>query len=740
MNHQPTLKYFNLLVRIFGISRSYTDLWGIERRCPPEQIQNILNAMGLPLKSIADAKDVVHNLKKEKYQRVLDPVQVISETEQTVKINFYLDEEQLHSSIFWQLTYENGEIAVGEIQPADLKIKGFRTFNAKRYFKFVLLLNKKLPPGYHKFNFKLNNSESQTHLIIVAPDKCYLPTEKNKYNGLSVQLYSLRSTTNWGIGEFLDLKPLIDALVLQDGDFIGLSPLHAISINNSDYICPYSPHSRKQLNVFNINLDEVAEYQNAAEIQELIQTPEIVEQITKLRNSELVDYPGVKNLKLKIFKNLYDNFLSQHFVNNTKPAQEFENFIVDSGATLERYALYEALSEYFIAQDPELRGWCSWGMEYQTPETEVVCNFAKTHRREIDFYKYLQWHAQRQLTNVQNYSKDKGLKLGFYIDNALSADKNGADIWAEHDMYALGASIGCPPDAYAPQGQNWGFPPITPLAMLQNQYQTFIETLRTNMQYAGVIRIDHALSLYRLFWIPNGLGADSGLYVKYQFEDLLRILCLESVRNKCVIVCEDLGTVPNGFREKMLEKNMLSYKVLFFMKNWDGSFEQNNAYPFLSLVTGTTHDMMTLWGYWCETDLDERLRLGWLNEESFKTEKQNRKQEKLNLISLLQNGGFLDSNFKLETNTEETYISFELEESSTTAIDSTQLPVEVFLAIQNFLLSTPALLNVLPLEDLTQQTAQVNIPGIVDEYPCWRNKIPVTVEDVLDAAGEEQIS
>ncbi|MDR2337209.1 MAG: 4-alpha-glucanotransferase [Deltaproteobacteria bacterium] len=736
MNHESTLKYFKLLARIFGITHSYTDLWGIKRQCQPEQIKNILNAMGLQVQNLTDAKEIIRNLKKEKYQRILAPVRVISETEENIEINCYLSEDKLNATIFWQLTYENGEIEIGEIQPTDLTAKGFRIFSAKRYFKFKLVLNKKLPLGYHKFNLKFSNSESPQHLIIVTPNTCYLPTEKKKYNGLSVQLYSLRSATNWGIGEFLDLKPLINALALQDGDFIGLSPIHAISINNLDYICPYSPHSRKQLNVFNINLDEVAEYQKATEIQALIQTPEISEQINRLRNSELIDYPQVKILKLKIFKELYNNFLTQHFMYNTEPAQEFESFITSGGLTLERYALYEALTEHFITLNPELRGWCSWSSEYQAPETETVVNFAKTHRREIDFYKYLQWQAQRQLTNVQTYSKEKGLSLGFYIDQALSADRNGSDIWAEHKMYALGASIGCPPDAYAPQGQNWGFPPVTPSAMFQNQYQTFIETLRVNMQYAGAIRIDHALSLYRLFWIPNGQGADSGLYLKYQFEDLLRILCLESMRNKCIVVCEDLGTVPDGFRKKMEEKKMLSYKVLFFMKKWDGGFEENNAYPFLSLVTGTTHDMMTLWGYWLEVDLDERLRLGWLNEESFKTEKENRKQEKLALIKLLQDNKFLEKDFNLEAGEVDEYVSFNLEETKS-VIDAIQLPVEIFDAIQHFLLATPALLNVLPLEDLTGQTAQVNIPGIVDEYPCWRNKIPLNVEDILEAAEEE---
>ena len=745
--------YINALARIFQIKRSYIDLYGSTQIANNKQVLSVLKTIGLTkLETDEDAEEIIQHIKNERCKRRFKPVQVVYEGEK-IKIDFYLEESEVTEAIFWKLTLENGELEVGELKTQDLPEKGFRNVVGKestaRYVKFEFVLNKQLPLGYHKFTLKIGADDLRDEagtllgqLIIIAPKQAYIPKTKRKYTGINAQLYSLRSKNNWGIGEFGDLKPLIDTLALQDGDFLGLSPIHAISINNLGAYSPYSPTSRRFLNVFNLNVEEIISYQGSSE--ELIKTPEIQSRIAGLRESKLIDYCGVKALKLEVFRELYHVFLAEHVLKKTELAHVFEEFAKRGGRQLECYATYEALCEYFLAQDETAYGWTSWGDEYKSPDCAAVQEFAMLHHREVDFYKYLQWHADRQLQNVTDYAQQKGLEIGFYIDCAISTDKNSADVWANKRLYAVSASIGCPPDAYAPQGQNWGFPPPKLHAMAEEQYRNFIETLRSNMKYGGAIRIDHALSLYRLFWIPDEAGADNGLYIHYPFEDLLGILCLESTRHKCIVVGEDLGTIPGGFREKMAERCILSYSVFFFMKRWDGSFENADAYKFLSYVTGTTHDMMTLWGFWKEIDLDERLKIGLLNEVTFKQEKENRKKEKQMLVKLLRETGFLPPEVEREDSVgatgdgrpHTTTISDGRPGTVAPTDDQQSLPLEIFEAIQNFLLSTPALLNAVPLEDLVAQEEQVNIPGVVDEYPCWKHKIPVNVEDVLEAARE----
>ena len=744
--------YINALAKIFRISRSYIDLYGTTRKADNNQIINVLKTIGITnLETDEDVRKVIQSVKEERYKNCLERVRVVYEkAADKLKIHFYIEESEIPEIIFWKLTFENGETEVGELKTRELRVRGVRNISRGssnvRYVKFEFILNKHLPLGYHRFELKITGAFDQ--LIIVAPNQAYIPTSKPKYNGLNAQIYSLRSQNNWGIGEFSDLKPLIDALVLQDGDFLGLSPIHALSVNNLGAYSPYSPCSRQFLNVFNLDIEEIIKYQNCDEV--FVKTRPVQMRINALRESELIDYQGVKALKLEVLKKLYENFLTEHIARNTKQSDEFGQFAGGLGTQLERYALYEALCEHFLKTNPNAYGWMNWGQEYQSPDSPAVQQFVFTHREEIDFYKYLQWHADRQLRDVANYAKQKKLEIGFYIDCAISAEKNSAEVWANHKFYATSASIGCPPDAYAPQGQNWGFAPPRPYEMAQEQCRNFIETLRSNMKYAGAIRIDHALSLYRLFWIPDGDDASQGLYIHYPFEDLLGILCLESVRHKCVVVGEDLGTVPEGFREKMEERGILSYKVFFFMKKWDDNFESAGAYNRLSFATGTTHDMMTLWGYWKELDLDERLKIGLLDEAGFEREKEVRRREKRALVDLLKGEGWLEEDVQCEGemvaegcsdvadggSANDAHGLHGADEADEDVVDA-GLPLDIFYAIQNFLLSTPSLLNSIPLEDLVGQEAQVNIPGVVDEYPCWKHKIPVSVEEVLESAKEE---
>ena len=185
----------------------------------------------------------------------------------------------------------------------------------------------------------------------------------------------------------------------------------------------------------------------------------------------------------------------------------------------------------------------------RNPRSAEVAEFADTHRDRVEFFQFLQWEADRQLAAAAAAGREAGLSIGLYRDLAVGADPNGAEAWADQELVAPGASIGAPPDQLSRGGQNWGLAPVNPLALRRQSFMPFVASLRANMRHAGILRIDHVMSLNRLYWIPSGMAATEGAYVNYPFDDLLRLVALESRRQTCAVVGEDLGTVPEGFRD-----------------------------------------------------------------------------------------------------------------------------------------------------------------------------------------------
>ena len=712
--------YLKMLARLYGVERTYVDLWGKRHQASSEQIKTILELMGIVANSAKEATALIKEARHKKYQRVLPPVLVAKDV--IKHLHIYIKDTELEQNHKWCLVLENGQKIEGMFQPSDLTRLSARNAGTENYYKLLFPWVHQLQHGYHRFMIaKLEDEYNQDNdlLIIVVPGKCYWPEDaKEKFRGIGVQLYSTRSKNNWGFGEFSDINKIVDYAAEKGADFIGLNPVHAVSLHNADYRSPYSPISRFQYNALNINVEEVAEEQGGVDLKEEI-VSSYGKRIADLKEKYLIGYPEVRRLKLEAMSDLYEQFLKIHYGRKkTKLGSEFESYIQAGGDSLERYACYEALSEFFLNKDSKLIAWPMWEDCYQSPESKEVKVFSEDNRQRVDFYKYLQFYSERQLRSVASYVKDKGLALGLYIDLALSAERGGSDIWKDHDIYALGASVGCPADQYAPQGQNWSFPPVIPHQLVAHQYRYFIETLRVNMRYAGAIRIDHAMGLTRLFWIPPSGDALQGLYVRYPVQDMIGIISLESQRNKCVVVGEDLGTVPPGFRELMTDYNMLAYRVFFFMRTWGGGFEGPQVYPELSLVTGTTHDMHTLYGFWSGDDIELRESLGHIKEEDVAKEHETRKREKENLMRFLQSQGFLPDDYPLER-----------------GID--KLDDDVFIALEKFLCSVPSKMMMIPLEDIVGQVPQVNMPGVTDGYNSWSHRLPVNIED-LDRISRAQ--
>ena len=393
----------------------------------------------------------------------------------------------------------------------------------------------------------------------VEPGACYQPEvlQHKRLWGFMVQLYGLRSERNWGIGDFSDLRNLADIAAELGAGVIGVNPLHATQGS------PYSPSSRHALNVLYIDVEAVPGFESSDQLRKRLRA---------LRESELVDYEGVRRVKLEALEAIFKK---------TKPKVQVTG----------SYPVFDALREKFGG------GWQSWSKQYQDPRSSAVKSFAKKNASRVAFHAWLQRVARRQLEEVQRHTQDLGMPLGLYVDLALGADRGGAEVWAEQDAFAVDASCGAPPDEFNPRGQDWGLPPYSPRALRAKAYRPFIDLLRANMPVGGALRMDHVMALSRLWWIPQGAKPERGGYVNYPLRELLAVLAAESRRARCLVVGEDLGTVPAELRTALNEAGVLSYRPLLFEKNAQGEFCPPQAYPREALVCVSTHDLPTWRGY-----------------------------------------------------------------------------------------------------------------------------------------------
>ncbi|MCI0441565.1 MAG: 4-alpha-glucanotransferase, partial [Chloroflexi bacterium] len=368
---------------------------------------------------------------------------------------------------------------------------------------------------------------------------------------------------------------------------VGLNPLCALFPHNPVHTSPYSPSSRLFLNVLYLDVEAIADFAECQAARALVAKPEFQARLRALRAAELVDYEQVAAVKFEALELLYRHFRDYHLSRGTERGQAFRTFQDERGEPLHKHTLCEALQEHFQREDSSTWGWPVWPEAYRDPDAEAVAAFCAAHQERVEFYQYLQWQADLQLGAAGLRSLELGLGVGTYLDLAVGVDRGGAEVWANQRFYSLEARIGAPPDLWNPMGQDWGLPPLVPERLREAAYAPIIAILRAHMQHAGALRLDHVMGLMRLFWVPPGQTARAGTYVSYPLQDLLAIVALESQRNQCLVIGEDLGTVPDEVREAMREYGVLSYRVLYFEKEADGNFIAPANYPRQVLVTAT---------------------------------------------------------------------------------------------------------------------------------------------------------
>ena len=304
------------------------------------------------------------------------------------------------------------------------------------------------------------------------------------------------------------------------------------------------------------------------------------------------------------------------------------------------------------------------------------------------------------------------MSIGLYHDIAVAVDSAGADLWAHRAFYLNGCRVGAPPDDFSPKGQDWGFPPPNPEAHLADGYQLYRESVRKIMSGGGALRLDHVMRLFRLFWIPEGMEAAQGAYVRDRAEELMHILALESVRSHNIVIGEDLGTVTDEIRDMLARFRILSYRLFYFEKHPDGSFKHSYEYPRQALVSSTTHDLGTLAGFWQSRDIEARKAAGLADEAGYRQQLSDRHREKQQMLDVLHQEHLLPADY--ESNAE--HLPF--------------LNGELHNAVIGFLAQVPSVFLLLNQEDLTLETEQQNVPGSTAQYPNWQRKMRLSIEDL----------
>lgn len=557
----------------------------------------------------------------------------------------------------------------------------------------------------------------------------YLPPalKRGRAWGFALNLYALRSSRNWGIGDFGDLRAFVRYAASAGADVVGINPLHALHVTEPEAASPYAPTSRYFLNPLYIEINAVieltADVPAATALRARIASSPLAETLATLRAVPQVDYTCVARAKWSALDACYEILA----VSGGRRCTAFRRFVEERGERLERFALYEALNERFACKDPAVSGWLRWPPEYQDPCTDTVRSFASTERRRIDYFKYLQWVAHEQLANVSREA-DK-LAIGLYLDVTVGVDFDSADVWSDRGAYVLDEAVGAPPDALGPLGQNWGLPPPEPQAMLRAGGANFAALLAANMEYAGALRLDHAMALLRLFRIPRDKAPADGRYVAYPFEALLAVAAKESERAHCLIVGEDLGNVPDGFRERMERARIFSYRLLLFERESDGRFKAPGAYPSLALATTTTHDLPTLSGWALGCDLGTRERLGIMKPDAIRDARALRRVEASQLLEALRAHNELH-----DGELERLHHSLDRHASDRASYEP------LLRAAYRYLARTPARLVLVQLDDALGEFEQINVPGTYREYPNWRRKNRLDVDAIAADEGVAAIA
>jgi 4-alpha-glucanotransferase len=704
----PTL--VEKLARLRGVGDAYHDYRGELRYFSLKTKTDILRAMGCRVDDPAALAADLREAEIARFRQLLPPIVSARGTHAGIDLN--ISAGQFGASIVWTVNLEDGSHCEGMVSTAACPEIWRGEVDGSWITRRRLELPVALPPGYHELEVQLANVVTRCSLV-VSPSECFEPAaivSGSRMWGVAVQLYTVRSRENWGIGDFGDLISLIHWLAPHGAGFIGLNPLHSLAPADPLRSSPYSASSRHFLNILYIAVPLVPDFIECERARAAAGEPQFLERLHGLRSASLVDYRGVADAKFEVLELLFHHFRDRHLNPASDRGKRFRVFVAGGGSLLQAHARFDALDRHFRATRATASGWLSWPEEYRDAHGVAASAFAAAHPLQVEFFLYLQWLAHDQLVSAQVQARDLGMPIGLYGDYAVGANPSGSETWVDQSSYRMGAEIGAPPDPLALKGQGWGIPPQDPFVMQAQRLQGFVHLIRNNMRYYGALRLDHVMSLFRLWWVAAGDSPTEGAYVHYPLEQLLTVLALESARAACLVVGEDLGVVPDEMRRAMPEFGLYHYKVLLFEKD-AGRFRRPDEFVPRALGTVTTHDMPTLRSFWEARDIELRRRLNLYPSQDIQNEvMRERDADRIALLAALRSEGL---------------------QPAAPATPSEPFTDELANALHVYLARSPSRLVSLQIEDLLGMVDPVNVPGTDREYPNWRRKLTADIEDMM---------
>jgi glycogen operon protein len=682
----PPAEFVSILARAAGIAEFWRDGDGVEHRAPQTTIDALLAALHLPARTLSQAKESLASLAQRRDGRALPESATFRDDEDIVLL---LAARDGRNALQLTLTLENGETHRIDLSARNVERIGWRGVDGRAYDG----LRARLPPlplGRHRVFL-----DSETCLLTVAPRRCVAPPLRGRGFGLAAQLYSLRRAGDQGVGDFTTLSQLAKLAGGQGAAMVSLNPLHALFGQDRERASPYYPSDRLFLDPIYLDLSRLAD---------LVDAPQA--DIAALREVRNVDYPGVHAMKQRALRRSFEAF--EHFARrqpNAPTSQAFARFIADGDDALFRFACFETINEQRRGED-----WRSWPASLRDGDDATLRAFARDHAASVRYHGYLQWLCDSQLAEAAQDAASARLPLGFCRDLAVGAAPDGAENWRNAAQMIEDFAVGAPPDSFNRDGQVWGLPPQNPLRWQMDGCASFGALVRANMRHAGALRLDHVMGLARLFVVPHGAKAVEGAYLSYPLEDLLAQLALESHRAHCVVIGEDLGTLPWGFTERLAATDVLSYRVLWFER--DGcAFAPPEHYSQTAMACVSTHDLPTLRGWWEGVDIAEKLALGLLSEELAQSERMARSTDRRRLIEALLREGVLAEGVSADG-------------PFTAALAG---------AAHAYVARTPSLLAMAQLDDLAGEPVAVNLPGTDRERANWRRKLDGELSAVFES-------
>ena len=690
----------------FGISTQFYDWKGRHTQVGEQTVIAILAEFGVDASTPERARAAAQRVRDDHWRRIVQPCVVLRAGQEGrvdvhvpagAPVSLRIVGEDGNDHLPWQVDNWNPD------RPIDGRMIGEATFG----------IPGNLPLGYHELIVTIGTHDADgsaadggihttaTSTIIVTPNRVGLPRRMgaSRVWGYAAQLYSVRSHHSWGLGDLTDLADLCTWSASQGAGYLLTNPLHAAEVTGRMEPSPYLPSSRLFVNPIYIRPELIAEYHDLDQYDASL--------IESLRTTTLDDDPQALLDRDRTWQAKSQALELIHRVDmSASRRMAFTAFRVARGRRLEDFATWCLLSELHGSD------WHDWPAELHDPHGVAVARVRREHADRIDFHMWLQWIADQQLSTAQSSGTDVGMPVGLICDLAVGVNGSGADAWMLNGLFAREMNVGAPPDPFNQAGQDWGQPPMRPDVLEQMAYAPLREMVSNALRHAGGVRIDHIMGLFRLWWVPRGLGPRHGAYVRYNHEAMVGVVALEAYRAGALVIGEDLGTVEPWVRDHLASRGILGTSIMWFETGPDGRPKQPQQWREHAMSSVTSHDLPPTSSYLRGDHVELRDRLGLLTE-SVDEERENARRERETWLASLRQQGVLEA-----------------DEDD---------PEQVTLAMHTLLTRTPSKVINATLTDAVGDPRTQNLPGTEDEYPNWRVPLsgpdgePVYLEDLYSS-------